>query len=374
MKALFLIFHGLAEHNGISKKILYQVDALRENGLDTKLCYFVIDNDGTQKRMVDNDVLENLGAGVSAKVKKRVCYKSIINYIVDNKVDMLYIRSTHNSNPFLTSMAKRLHKKGVKIVMEIPTYPYEGQYKGAPLMMKLGLYVDVLSRNAMAKYIDRIITFTDLPEIFSVPTINISNGIDFSKIKVKPNINNTTSELHFIGVAELHYWHGFDRMIKGLGEYYRKERELDVYFHIVGEGFGDEPEKLRALSLEEEVADKVIFHGNQSGDKLDELFFRSDMGIASLARHRSNITKIKTLKNREYAARGIPFAYSEIDDDFEKMPYIIKVPANEEPINIDRLIEFYQNQRLTPEQIRSTVSETLSWRVQMKKVIDETFK
>ncbi len=38
-----------------------------------------------------------------------------------------------------------------------------------------------------------------------------------------------------------------------------------------------------------------------------------------------DIFKIKTLKNREYAARGIPFIYSEIDDDFENMPYIIKV-------------------------------------------------
>ncbi len=35
------------------------------------------------------------------------------------------------------------------------------------------------------------------------------------------------------------------------------------------------------------------------------------MGIASLGRHRNGITRIKTLKNREYAARGIPFVYSE---------------------------------------------------------------
>ncbi|MEG2480028.1 MAG: hypothetical protein RSA50_07120, partial [Mucinivorans sp.] len=43
----------------------------------------------------------------------------------------------------------------------------------------------------------------------------------------------------------------------------------------------------------------------------DDLFEQADIAIGSLARHRSGITTIKTLKNREYAARGIPFIYSE---------------------------------------------------------------
>lgn len=51
------------------------------------------------------------------------------------------------------------------------------------------------------------------------------------------------------------------------------------------------------------------------------------MGIASLGRHRNGITRIKTLKNREYAARGIPFVYSENDSDFDGMPYVMKAPG-----------------------------------------------
>jgi len=34
------------------------------------------------------------------------------------------------------------------------------------------------------------------------------------------NRNNTSHELHLIGVAEVHYWHGFDRLVNGLAEYY----------------------------------------------------------------------------------------------------------------------------------------------------------
>ena len=40
MKALFLIFHGFNEANGISKKIRYQVKALKECGVDVRLCHY----------------------------------------------------------------------------------------------------------------------------------------------------------------------------------------------------------------------------------------------------------------------------------------------------------------------------------------------
>lgn len=73
----------------------------------------------------------------------------------------------------------------------------------------------------------------------------------------------------------------------------------------------------------------VILHGPLHGEELDEQFERADFAIGSLGRHRSGITEIKTLKNREYAARGFAFTYSETDADFDAMPYVWKVPADE---------------------------------------------
>lgn len=104
------------------------------------------------------------------------------------------------------------------------------------------------------------------------------------------------------------------------------------------------------------------------------MFDECDFGIGSLARHRSQIDKIKTLKNREYAARGIPFVYSETDDDFEKMPYILKAPADDTPLDIEKIIDFYESARFTPEEIRSSIIKTLSWERQMQYVIEEIFK
>ena len=46
MKTLFLVFYGFQEYNGISKKIRYQTDALRQCGADVRTCHYEVGNDG----------------------------------------------------------------------------------------------------------------------------------------------------------------------------------------------------------------------------------------------------------------------------------------------------------------------------------------
>lgn len=363
MKALFLVFHGFAAHNGISKKIVYQVDALRNCGVATELCFLEINKTG-HCRMVDDKVIANYGSGTMAKIKKRICYRAVTNYVKENDIRFVYIRSAHNSNPFITHMLKELHSAGVKIVMEIPTYPYEGQFKGAPLKNHIRLFLDILCRQQMAKQIDKIVTFTNHNEIFGRETITISNGIDFSRIRLKKTIPSQT--LHLIAVAELHYWHGYDRILEGLKGY---TGSREIIFHIVGDDKTQEGEKLKALTEKYNLTQSIIFHGALSGEQLDEVFDISHFGIASLGRHRSQITNIKTLKNREYAARGLAFLYSETDDDFENQPYILKAPADDTPIDIEKIINFHNSLTLSPEEIRASI-KNLSWDVQMQKVID----
>lgn len=84
-------------------------------------------------------------------------------------------------------------------------------------------------------------------------------------------------------------------------------------------------------------------------------FEQADFAIGSLARHRSGIYDIKTLKNREYAARGFAFTYSETDTDFDHMPYVLKTVADESPIDISQLITFCHSQVLSPQEIRDSI-------------------
>ncbi|NTU95116.1 MAG: glycosyltransferase family 4 protein [Bacteroidales bacterium] len=373
MKAIFVHFYDFSLHSGISKKILYQVDALRACGMDVELCYMDIDENGYQKRMSGDKVIENYGNGFSAKFLKWFRFGALTDYILENNIKFVYIRSFYNINPYLLKMLRRLRKAGVRVVMEFPTYPYDYEVKGGPLKYRLIFLLNRIFRNRLKDHLDRIITFTDYPAIHGVKTICISNGIDFNNIKLKSQKNEIKNRLNLIGVAEIHFWHGFDRIIKGIGEYYKKKRDIEVHFFIVGDGAPEDLNLLIQLSKQFNVENYIHFLGNRYGEELDSLFEQSDFGIASLARHRSNITKIKTLKTREYAARGIPFIYSEIDDDFENMPYILKAPADETPIDIDRIVSFSKSLKLSPSDIRNSIINSLSWKIQMQKIIDEIF-
>lgn len=107
----------------------------------------------------------------------------------------------------------------------------------------------------------------------------------------------------------MHPWHGFDRVIAGMANYYRTHtdtHDYKVYLNIVGFGVPELVDSYKKDVAKHQLEKYIIFHSALYGKELDAVFEQSDMGIGSLARHRSGIDKIKTLKNREYAARGIP--------------------------------------------------------------------
>ncbi len=375
MNIVFLLYHGFSESSGISKKIHSQIEALQQLGHRVNVCTYLINKKGERIRLMDKTVISNYGIGRWASLKKRMCYDAIYKYALIHDIDLFYIRSFHNANPFTIHLLKRLKKAGIKIVMEIPTYPYDSEYVGFPWATRIELFIDQLFRKKLASQTDALVTYSDYEKIFGQRTIQISNGVNFDALPPKKETCHN-NELHLIGVAEVHYWHGYDRLIQGLGEYYQNPHEKKIYFHIVGgvgasEMYGSRhaPGFLELIN-KYNIEDYVIFHGQKTGKGLDELFNNADFAIGSLARHRTKIDKIKTLKNREYAARGIPFAYSETDEDFDHMPYVLKVPADETPININQIASFCEKVKDKPQKIRESILH-LSWKEQMRKVIEQ---
>lgn len=382
MKILYFTYHGFSEHSGISKKMHYQIKAMQELGHQVDVCSYDFDEQGNRIRWINDQILQNYGKGKLAAIKKRIDYKAVAQYAIKHNIQLVYVRSFNNANPFTVHLFRKLKEAGIKVVMEIPTYPYDLEFIGASFRIRMNLKIDQRYRHQLAALTDGIVTFTDEETIFGQRTIRISNGVDFEHIplrcptKIEPN----AQEIHLIGVAEVHYWHGFDRLIAGLGEYYQNSKHtIKLHFHIVGGVADSEMYNLIHAPGFKELIDKygiaeyIHFHGPMYGQELDELFNQCDFAIGSLGRHRSGIDKIKTLKNREYAARGIPFIYSETDEDFDHMPYILKAPADESPIDIVKLLKFYQEQAWSPLEIRNSIG-FLSWKNQMQKVIEEVMK
>lgn len=377
MKILFLVYHGFSEVSGISKKIHYQVKGLRENGYEVHLCYYDFDANGHRCRYVDNKVIKDYGTGVLAGIRQRVDFDCIYDYCKENGIEFVYARCFQNASPFLIRFFKKLKKLRIKTVTEIPTYPYDQEFVGFPFMTRMNLKIDQLFRHRLSKQMNAIVTFSDADVIFGQRTIRISNGVDMDSIPLHQYKPSQDGSIHLIGVAEVHYWHGYDRLIAGIGEYYRNtQNPRQIFFHIVGGVWKSEMyDSIHAPGFSElmdkyGIRDKVIFHDQLFGEELNNVFNQCCFAIGSLARHRSGITVIKTLKNREYATRGIPFIYSEIDNDFEDKPYIIKAAPDESPIDIQQIVDFMESHQFDPLEIRKSV-ENLSWKIQMKQVIDE---
>ena len=384
MRILFLVYHGFSEHSGISKKIHYQVKGLRENGHDVRLCYYGFAENGHRCRYMDDVVIKDYGTGSMAAIRQRLSYDRIYNYCVREGIEFVYARCFQNANPWLINFFKKLRKACIHAVTEIPTYPYDQEFKHFGWKTKAELKIDQIFRRRLYQQMDALVTFSDAEHIFGQHTIRISNGVDFDSIPLHsyspiPNQGGVGREpFHLIGVAEVHPWHAFDRVMSGLGEYYShppnaNSQRRDVYFHVVG---GVHPHRMSSdftpIINKYGIQDKVIFHGQLFGDELTTVFNQCQFAIGSLGRHRSGIIVIKTLKNREYATRGIPFIYSEQDSDFDHQPYVLKAPADESPIDIQQIIDFMDNFAMKPEDIRKTV-EHLSWKIQMQHVLSAVF-
>jgi len=374
MKILFLTYHGFSDYSGISKKIHYQLKGLRQNGYDARLCYYGFTPEGHRCRFIDDDVIKDYGTGWTAALHQRMSYGCIYDYCLREGIQMVYARCFQNASPWLIRLFSRLRKAGIKAVTEIPTYPYDQEFCHAVMKQRIGLWCDKLFRRRLYRQMEALVTFSDATEIFGQRTINISNGVDMDSIPLhQPPADHHS--LHLIGVAEVHFWHGYDRLVEGLGRYYQTtEKPKNVVLHIVG---GIWPGDMHGERGFQTLIDryglngKIVLHGQLFGQQLDDVFNQCRFAIGSLGRHRSGITTIKTLKNREYATRGIPFIYSEQDSDFDRQPYVLKATADESPIDIQQIVDFTDRFTMKPADIRQTV-EHLTWQRQMRIVVEAT--
>lgn len=290
---------------------------------------------------------------------------------------IVYIRTVFYDKYFL-KLLEMLKKQEFKVVLEIPTSTFVKEYinnfpKGWYKFFNFLLYYEKVYRLA-----DLIVAIGEIPPVLKgleQKILIIGNGIDLSEI---PEITppEFEKELHLIGVANVAYWHGYDRVIKGLGEYYNhhynKENGYAVIFHVVGEG--PELKKLKELVQKYGLSDKVIFHGTKSGNDLISIYENAHVAIGSLGLHRIKLGG-NPIKHREYCAMGIPFVAETNDLDFpDDFPFMLKVSANDSPVNVQQLITFYARIREKylnyPHVMRKYAECFLTWKAKVQKIME----
>ena len=365
MTVLFLAYHGMSEHSGISKKILAQVNAFRSNGARATLCCMQTAEDGSQMRVYDGSPLRTFPNNAIGKFRKRTSFADVVRWVKEHDADLVYIRHDINANPFTVNLVRKIKKAGAKVIVEIPTWPYDGECLDQGAKLRMQLAIDRTFRKAFFRQVDKVVTYTSCETILGCPTIRISNGIDFDNIPLAAQ-SADDGVLKMLSVANIHRWHGLDRLIRGMAE----QREIPSELRIVGDGLEDIKAGYAALARECGIEDRVKLLGPLYGEPLDKQFDWADIAIGSLGRHRSGISDIKTLKNREYAARGMKFIYSESDSDFDDAEYVLHVSPDERPVPLNGVTALKDGCKVPPEEIRESVA-SLSWKEQVRKIIQE---
>lgn len=297
-------------------------------------------------------------------------YKSYLQKIVNP--DFIYIRRSIADLGYIRFLKsiKRQYPKCI-ILVELYTYPYDRDEflrKNTWTMF----YKEIFYRRQYKKIVDRFITYTNDDYIFGVPTLKTMNGIDFSKVSIK-NCDNETTVLRIISVAYLQKQHAYDRLIEGIGQYYMNSGSMKIKYYIVG--IGPELNRYKELVTKYNIQDNVIFCGQKSGKELDDLYDSCDIGAAFFGTYRTGIKVTSALKTREYLAKGLPMVYSGIVDVIgEDFPYVAIVPDNDNPIDIEPIIQLFNkvkfNKQNIAKYIRDYGEKTVSMDKTMKVVFD----
>lgn len=365
MKGLYVAFQPLIKGTGISDKIVAECEGLRMAGLDVDFCYQKKNGD-VFKYYLNGSPFYSIGKGLKAHLRLYYKYNPIVKYVKEKNIKFIYIRYIQLANPFFNRFLRQIKKCGAIIYLEIPTYPYDGEYTQG-FLKKTQKKIEKRYRTFFKQYVDRIVTFTDLTSIYGISTVNISNGLDMEKTPLR--IVERHNGINLVGVAMLSKWHGFDRVIEGLHQYYLNGGKEEVHFYIIGAG-DQIISEYSSLVEKYSLGDFVHFEGIKSGNELNPYFNKADIAIGCLACHRKNVKSVKSLKNVEYAARGIIFTYSENNADFDTSPFVLKQKPDDTPIDIDLLISFFKKNNILPSEIRKTVEIKLSWNHQMKIVVE----
>lgn len=368
---LFISKFNTDKNTGVTKKISAQINAFKILGntvsyleINSGNIYNVNDKKSIIAKLRKNKILLNLQL-----------LKEYIKLIkAPNNFDFVYIRKFF-ANPTYLRLLKLCKKKNIKILEEIPTYPYDSEIDNSKRFdLKISLYIDKIYRKFLKNYIDYVVTFSNDSKIYGVDTINIENGIDVDSIKPidykfdKKNIN-------IIAVASMEYWQGYDRLINSLANYYLSNNvdKLNIKINLVGEGRS--VHEWKKLAIDKNISDKVIFHGFLQGNDLDNLYDECQLAVATLGLSRKDMDNISTLKVKEYIAKAIPFIYATPENHIEECKYCYKVNDDETIFNMDDIVRFINNINTTnmKEDMRNLARKYFNWSTTMKYIMNKLY-
>ena len=301
------------------------------------------------------------------------------------RADLIILRATAYSMPLLVfGLLWQRFIKSARIVVDVPTpfvavYDEVGGKSGGLLSKSLKKLIIQFSFPWTLWVAHRVVQYAHESRRFSYglgkKTLLMANGIDCEKIPVLQRAEVFDGMmLNFICVANVEFWHGFDRLLRGVRNYLSSPyKGVDVFVRIVGDG-GD-VERLRSLAKELELEGCVSFEGELRGESLSDIYETANLGVSSLALHRKGLTMASDLKTRDYVARGLPVIYCSDDLDVDAdAGFFFRATPGEDPLDVHAVVKWYINGAgcgaFTFDALRTYALERMDFKAKVKKLIE----
>ena len=203
------------------------------------------------------------------------------------------------------------------------------------------------------------------------PIFHFPNGIIVKNTPIlKDIINNEYSiEIGFIA-AKFHPWHGLDLLIDNCKNYLRKDKNIILVFHLIGELDSNYLDQIKIINQSNSKI-KFKVYGSLKQKEYWKIFCNCNIGIGSLAMYRNGLTDGCTLKVREMLAMGLPIFSGHKDtalpNDF---PYYYSKGGN-----IDDIIEFSRKvANVTRQEVRNASYKYIEKSICFKDLAEDLHK
>ncbi len=344
---------------GISKKIRTQIETLQDMGYEvtysayTKNGAAIYTGDSKVKeKTISSLIPSKLYSSLRNGILMRLCTEHLKNSGI--RYDIGFIRWNAVDRAFLNAV-KQLDANCDHVLMDC--HGYHVNYRGFTLKGKYTKYFTDKNAPKLPQYIDECLIEFKGDSVFGIPAMTIDTGINVDKYA--PHCyKGDPDAVQMISVANEAFYHGYDRVIRGVAEYSGPRK---IHLHLVGKMKENTVQLVDQLN----VKDRVTLHGYQTGEALDRIYESSNIGVGPLAPHRTGGKPGTGIKTKEYFALGLPYFYAGqellVPEDY---PYVKCFPADDSPIDIEKVIEFYDSVKSDPmmrENMRDFARKNFSW-------------
>ena len=312
----------------------------------------------SKKYRVKNDLINHI-------LRRSMILKLCISYLKTQSIiySFSYVRY-HFFDKLYIKLLYELNNCSNKVIIEAHSTP---KFQSGINKFTWVAWKDKKWNKCAKKYVCLVASMSGDDEMWGIPAVQISNGIDVKTIKLH-NYSSVVDDINLIAVSFEAPVHGYDRVLKGIRNYYNCGGTRNVIFHIVGTVMSSTRQLIYELGLEK----RCILYGPKAGKELDDIYDKANIGIGCLANHRIGSAFGSALKTKEYIAKGIPFIYGWNEAVLENFKYALNYELSETPIDINRLIAFYDSldKKNLAERIRNHLSFKDTWDYQIGLVVD----